>query len=290
MKKIRVHASWDSPQNILDRLLMQFKTPQMNLSDVKFVFDNSYDIGVCFNYLNLEVDSSKRYYVFPHEPVWSGSHQKKFCENVTVFGFEKQLYSGNCIETVAHTFYGGRGPWVDTLDIWNYDSLIKQTFNKTKNISSCITSLNHNYGLYQDRYNLLKNILPLEFIDFYGCSVFNLKNTLQSVLKIDTVSNYKFTICIENDHHKNWVTERFYDAILNDCVPIYFGCKNLKEIYPEDAYILLEDIKDVRKIAEQLTFIENNAKEIYQSKLEGIRKIKSRYFTEYNLLNKIIHL
>ena len=25
-------------------------------------------------------------------------------------------------------------------------------------------------------------------------------------------------------------------------IPIYFGCKNIKEIYPEDGYILIDDI------------------------------------------------
>lgn len=289
-KRIRVEGHWDKPENILKRLLLQFKTPQIDLSDIIFVFDNSFDYCVCFNHINVPILPNKKYYVFPHEPIWAGSHQKKFTENSTVFGFEQKYYTGNCIETVSHTFYGGRGPWVDSLDIWNYDNLSNKIFNKSKNISSCITEINYDYGLYKKRFNLLKNILPLNFIDFYGCSGQNLPNTLSSQYKIDSTENYKFTICVENDFQNNWLTERFYDAILTDCIPIYYGCKNLKEIYPEDGYILLENIEDLNSIKNLLIQINKNADSIYQQKIENSRKIKERYLSEFNLLKKIISL
>ncbi len=290
MKRVRISANWDSSENILNRLLSQFKTPDIDLSKVNFVFDDSYDIGVFFNYINLQIDKSKQYYVFPHEPIWSGSHQKSFPSNATVYGFDKEKYIGNCIETVSHTFYGGRGPWVDKLEIWNYNHLINNKFEKIKNISSCLTDLNYDYGLYKKRYNLLKNLLPLQFIDFFGCSSQNLINTLTSPLKIDSVRPYKFTLCIENDYHKNWLTERFYDAILTDCIPIYYGCSNIKEIYPEDGYILLDNIEDVNYVREVLNNINNNAEELYRQKLPYARQIKEKYFKDYNLLKIISQL
>ena len=290
MKKIRVEGHWDKPENILKRLLLQFKTPDIDLSEVEFVYDDSYDYCVCFNHINIPIISSKKYYVFPHEPLWSGSHQKTFPNNVTVFGFESHHYSGNCIETVSHTFYGGRGPWVDSLNIWNYNNLTTSTFNKTKNISSCLTEINYDYGLYKKRYKLLKNILPLDFIDFYGCSGQNLPNTQASQLKIDSTAPYKFTICVENDYQNNWLTERFYDAILTDCIPIYFGCKNIRDIYPEGGYIELDNIDNIEAIKSQLIYINKNAEQIYKEKQQKARKIKERYFSDFNLLKRIINL
>ena len=38
-------------------------------------------------------------------------------------GRVNNLYNGNFIESVSHTFYGGRGPWVDSLDFWSYENL-----------------------------------------------------------------------------------------------------------------------------------------------------------------------
>lgn len=290
MKKIRVNANWDYPKNILERLIAQFKTPDIDLSNIEFVFDNSYDYCVCFNHLSVEILLEKKYYCYPHEPAWSGSHQKYFPSNATVFGFDEKLYSGNCIETLTHAFYGGRGPWIDKLDVWNYDYLTSTNFEKPKNISCSISLLNGEFGIYKKRYNLLTKLLDLPYIDFYGCPSFNLPNTLPEPLKINFVRPYKFSITIENDFCKNWVTEKFYDAILTDCIPIYYGCSNIKDIYPEDGYILLDNIDDIDYVKSVINDINNNAEEIYNKKLPHLKKIKERYFKEYNLLNKIISL
>ena len=71
---------------------------------------------------------------------------------------------------------------------------------------------------------------------------------------------------------------------------IYFGCKNIKEVYPEDGYILINDINNVNEVKEQLIYINENADEIYNQKLDGLKKIKKKYFEENNLLKRIIKL
>ena len=106
----------------------------------------------------------------------------------------------------------------------------------------------------------------------------------------DSLVNYKFNISIENEYQDNWISEKFYDNILTDTIPIYFGCKNIKEIYPEDGYILIENINDVNQINELLYYVEKNADEIYQQKINGLKKIKEKYFKEFNLLKKIVEL
>jgi hypothetical protein len=250
------------------------------------VFDDTYDTIIFFNHINLEYKPNTNVYIFPHEPSWSGSHQKHLPNNSTIFGFDKSLYIGNCIEGPAHTFYGGRGPWVDPLEFWCYDNLKNITLNKTKNISSSVTKLNENNGVtctYPQRYEISKLIDELDFVDFFGGGDCSPK-------KQDALVNYKFNLAIENEHSNNWITEKFYDGILTDTVPIYYGCKNIKELYPEDGYILIEDINDIDGIKNLLTHINENSDRIYNSKLEGMRKIKQKYFQEFNLLKKIIKL
>jgi hypothetical protein len=286
VKKIRISAGYDNSENLTKRLLSQFLTPDINLNDVEFVFDDTYDTIIFFNHINLEYKPNTNVYIFPHEPSWSGSHQKHLPNNSTIFGFDKSLYIGNCIEGPAHTFYGGRGPWVDPLEFWCYDNLKDITFNKTKNISSSVTKLNENNGLtctYPQRYEISKLVDELEFVDFFGGGDCSPK-------KQDALVTYKFNLAIENEHSNNWITEKFYDGILTDTVPIYYGCKNIKELYPEDGYILIEDINDIDGIKNLLTHINENSERIYNSKLEGMRKIKQKYFQEFNLLKKIIEL
>jgi len=291
MTKLRISCPWDTSENITHRLLTQFKTPEINLEEIKFVYDDTYDVCVCFTGICVPVLEDRKYYCFPHEPFWNGSHQKVYPDNCTVFGFCEEGYTGHNIVTPAHTFYGGRGPWVDKLEDWNYEYLHSTSFlDKNKGISSCITDINHNWGLYPSRYNLLSNITDLSFVEFFGVGKHPCEYKNNSPLKVDSVKNFKFTLCVENDYKDNWVTERFFDAILYDCIPIYYGCKNLKEIFPEEGYILLDNIEDVSYVKDTLKHIEKNIDKIYNEKIEQARKIKNRYFKDHNLLEKIYRL
>jgi hypothetical protein len=286
MKKIRISASWDTSEKLTERLLKEFKTPEIDLSNVEFVYDDSYDVIVFFNHVVSNIVQGSKSYVFPHEPSWSGTHQKNFKDGTTILGFDEKLYEGNCIETLAHTFYGGRGPWVDPIEFWCYNNLKDKTFVKTKNISSSITELRDNMGetcLYPQRYIISKMTQELSFVDFFGGGDCSPK-------RHDALIDYRFNIAIENEHQNNWITEKFYDSILTDTIPIYFGCKNIKDIYPEDGYILIDDINDFDGIEKILRHINENSEEIYNQKIVGARKIKERYFKEYNLLKKIITL
>jgi hypothetical protein len=119
-------------------------------------------------------------------------------------------------------------------------------------------------------------------------NVFNGGNS--SPKRHDALVDYRFNISIENEYQENWISEKFYDCILTDTIPIYFGCKNIKDIYPEDGYILIEDIDNIDEIQELLKYVENNAELIYKEKISGLKKIKEKYFKQYNLLKKIIEL
>lgn len=64
-----------------------------------------------------------------------------------------------------------------------------------------------------------------------------------------------FSICIENSSNYNYHTEKIIDAFLTRTVPIYWGCKNLPELYDKDGFILFEDenecIEKVNKLTEE---------------------------------------
>ena len=286
MKKIKVCSNWDTSQNLTERLIKQFKTDEIDLSNVKFVFDNSYDTIVFFNHITEIKTPNSKSFIFPHEPSWNGTHQKNIPIDTTIFGFDKQNYNQNCVESLAYTFYGGRGPWVDKLDFWSYDNLKKYHFNKSKIVSSSITKINFDYGkncTYKKRHKLLDELIKIDGIDFFGFGT-------SSGQRRDSLEQYYFNISVENSHEKNWITEKFYDNILCETIPIYFGCSNIREIYPEYGYILIEDIEDFDKIKKILTEIQLNTFDIYKQKLDGLRLIKEKYFRQNNLLKKIIEL
>lgn len=295
--RIKFCAGWESSEQVTKRLLTQFKTPDIDLSEVEFVYDDSYDVIVFNNYITEQPKKGSRACVFFHEPSWSGSHQKDFknYENFTVFGHYKELYNAdNIVEIPSHLFYGGRGPWCEGWDFWSYENLINFNIEKTKNISSVVSNLglgndNHPQGcLYGERCRLISNLInELPFVDFYGWgqNETNLKGSIQQ--KKDGIVDYKFSICIENTNEKNYVSEKFYDCILTNTIPIYFGCKNIKDIWPENGYINIEDINDIDSVILQLKLINNNVDLYYNNMISELLKMKERYFSEFNLLNKI---
>ena len=286
VKKIKISANYDSSENLTNRLINQFKTTEIDLSNIEFVYNDSYDIIIFFNHATEVVPPNKKGYIFPHEPSWSGTHQKNIPNNITIFGFKEDLYNQNCATSISHTFYGGRGPWIDPIEFWCYNNLINFKSDKTKNISSSVTDLKENIGgtcLYPQRYSINQLVSTMGFIDCYGGGNCSPKRQ-------DSLIDYKFNLAIENEFQDNWVTEKFYDSILTETIPIYYGCKNIKEIYPEDGYILINDINNLSEIEELLKHINNNSDEIYNQKIKGLKEIKKRYFKEFNLLKKIIEL
>jgi hypothetical protein len=45
---------------------------------------------------------------------------------------------------------------------------------------------------------------------------------------------------LENSQQENYWTEKLADAFLSWCVPIYWGCPNIYDYFPNDSYYLLD--------------------------------------------------
>lgn len=300
MKKVKIKSSWCSDENILKRLIDQFKTSEDDLKNIEFTLGDDAENVFFFGYITEELQPNKKYFVLPQEPYWSGNHQKSFpnSENITLLGYDKSLYNfnGEFIESVSMMLYGGRGPESEGWEDWVFDK-IKNNRPKTKIMSSCVSSLGRNDNevpdgcLYKKRINVIENLIEkTDFVDIYSWEE-NGKNTKGWLnKKIDGVVDYKFSLCIENSHEKNYVSEKFYDCILNDTIPIYYGCSNIREILPENGYFLIDDIDDIDSIINLLKNINENHDEIYNRMINECRKIKSRYFNEFNPLKLINNL
>jgi hypothetical protein len=74
---------------------------------------------------------------------------------------------------------------------------------------------------------------------------------------------------------------------LTNTIPIYFGCSNIKDYWPENNFILLDNITDHQYVTDKLQWINENCDELYDKMLPNILKMKDRYFEEFNLLKKI---
>lgn len=58
--------------------------------------------------------------------------------------------------------------------------------------------------------------------------------------KWDGLADYRYTLAIENSAQPGYFSEKFCDAVLAGCMPIYWGCPNIHEFFPPGSYIWLD--------------------------------------------------
>ena len=86
--------------------------------------------------------------------------------------------------------------------------------------------------------------------------------------KHEVMRNYKFAICYENIYgDSGYITEKFFDAMVAGCIPVYLGAPNIKEYVPEECFI---DKRDFGNYSELHDFLRNMSQDEYFSYLEAI--------------------
>ena len=127
----------------------------------------------------------------------------------------------------------------------NYDQLSSSSPDKTKILSSVVSSLYNNPG-QKYRIDLLKEIESQQIpINIYGRENLhqfkNYKGSLPSHNKDDGILPYKYTVISENSYRRNYFTEKLSDAILGETLCFYRGCPNISDFLDERSYILLPE-------------------------------------------------
>lgn len=79
--------------------------------------------------------------------------------------------------------------------------------------------------------------------------------------KEEGLSDYMFSVVIENGSYNSYYTEKITDAFATGTIPIYYGCPDIGDIFNEDGIIYLTDDFKVEDLSEDL----------YHSKIEAIK-------------------
>lgn len=176
-----------------------------------------------------------------------------------------------------------------TGNIWyygkDYDTIIKtKTPQKTKKISTVCSNKQQGHTIHRLRFEftkLLQEKIPQ--VERFG------KGYRWIDLKADALDDYEFHVAIENHYAKDVWTEKLADAFLGYCVPIYYGCPNVYDYFPEDSIILI-DLNDFEGSIKKIQEIIETPGE-YERRLDAVIEARRRVIEEYNLLamvNKII--
>lgn len=104
--------------------------------------------------------------------------------------------------------------------------------------------------------------------------------------KEDAILPYRFHLCIENCALPDLWTEKIADPLLGYAVPVYAGCPNISEYFPQEAIVAL----DMDNIQHSLAVIERllAAPEAeYGRRLPFVNEARKRLLGPYNLIHQL---
>ena len=101
--------------------------------------------------------------------------------------------------------------------------------------------------------NLVKSLQNYMPVDIYGhCGTYKCPEDMDCFHRIS--DNYKFYISFENSLCKDYVTEKFFQAMSHDILPIVYGGADYSEIAPPKSYInVLPEYENPKDLASFLT-------------------------------------
>lgn len=151
-------------------------------------------------------------------------------------------------------------------------------FSERKLVTAISANKHSNYGheLYTERnraYEFFENQHSGEF-DFYGV-LWNgkdhpcYKGTVKN--KADTFHQYRYAICYENTRtNKDYITEKIWDCLHAQIVPIYAGARNITDYIPKECFI---DFYEFGSYEELYEFICNMQEAEYQRYLDAAERL-----------------
>ena len=105
--------------------------------------------------------------------------------------------------------------------------------------------------------------------------------------KIEALDPFRYHLAIENHRAPHHWTEKLADAFLGGCLPIYFGCPNVFDYFPEDSLIPI-GLDDLDAACE--TIREAIAGDLYQKRLPAIREARRLVLEEYSTFPMLARL
>ncbi len=86
--------------------------------------------------------------------------------------------------------------------------------------------------------------------------------------KIETLKNYKFSICYENAQQiPGYITEKIFDSFFAGCIPVYWGAPNIEDHIPKECFV---DRRDYSSHADLYHDLSNMTEAEFNHRLDAI--------------------
>lgn len=98
--------------------------------------------------------------------------------------------------------------------------------------------------------------------------------------KQEAIDPFKYHLALENTTQEHFWTEKVADPYLGWSLPLYSGCPNLGDYFPDDAFVRLDLSKIDASIATVVRCLDDD---IYDSRLPAITIARQRLLDEHNI-------
>lgn len=162
----------------------------------------------------------------------------------------------------------------------SYDSLVDMPTPKKTKLISVITSNKAFTQGHLDRIEFVEKLKARygDKVDVFGRGFRNFDD------KWDVLAPYKYHISIENLSQKYYWTEKISDCYLAETFPIYYGCPNLSDYFPEDSFQPIDILNFDAAVAIIDKLLEED---IYTQRTEILHQCKIKALNEYNMFDYI---
>jgi hypothetical protein len=303
--KIKLESWWTDSLSLHKRFTKQF-VEDKDFQKYEFVLENQ-DFTIVFgntNWDKIETQKQKTFYI-SQEPLWSPNQPKdnihNYCSKILISDKDDYPDREEYIETLLPMFYAGRGE-SDSREEWDWSLKLKnKSFVKSKPISVVVrkdycTHWDHlsnsktNTLNYKERTNLGIDLSKNELIDVYGTHWENNGKNIKGEIwnKHVGLDDYYFSVGFENTIQKNYISEKFWDIVLTEGIPIYLGCNNIHDYIPENCFIYLNG-SNLEDMISKINDVIDNYKEYYEYYIPNLQKLKQNFFTNpnFNLWERI---
>lgn len=196
-------------------------------------------------------------------------NKRSFNQRYIFFNLETPI-SRQIDKYASYYFYNWTMTYLNKSDLFApYARIIKQSTNYTIPSLSFVTNKTKlaawfvsNCKTPSKRDKYVKELKKHVNIDIYGNCGPNkcAKKYLNKCYDI-IESNYLFYLSFENTFCEDYVTEKLYNLLTRNIVPIVYGLGNYKQLAPPNSVINTGDFKTIKDLANYLIYLKNNPME-----------------------------
>ncbi len=135
----------------------------------------------------------------------------------------------------------------------------KNEFNLKEKTKFCSTVFS---SLYQHRVDAVNKLSNYKGVDVYGKSG-GIPLSDGEKNKLDVISDYKFSICFENDSYPGYITEKLFHAKVSGSLPIYYGDETFKNDFNEKCCLNAKEMT-LDELYQKVVELDNDEKKYQQ--------------------------